>query len=62
MSCSAVRHDTLSSPTCSYLDVIIDICKKMQTGMADYAHKAQTTGSVYIGLMESLDQILAFPR
>lgn len=39
----------------SYLDVIIDICKKMQVGMADYAHKAQTTGSVYVEKTEEYD-------
>ena len=31
-----------------YKTVIIDICQKMQTGMADYAHKAATTGSTYL--------------
>ncbi|KAH8104129.1 squalene synthase [Cristinia sonorae] len=37
------------------LDIIIDITKKMQTGMADYAHKAQTTGSVYVEKIEEYD-------
>ena len=39
----------------SYLDVIIAICKKMQVGMADYAHKVQTTGSVYVEKTEEYD-------
>ncbi|KAI0078718.1 squalene synthase [Panus rudis PR-1116 ss-1] len=38
-----------------YLDVIIDICKKMEVGMADYAHKAHTTGSVYLEKVEEYD-------
>jgi farnesyl-diphosphate farnesyltransferase len=28
--------------------IIVDICQKMQTGMADYAHTAATSGSVYV--------------
>ncbi|KIP07416.1 hypothetical protein PHLGIDRAFT_35427 [Phlebiopsis gigantea 11061_1 CR5-6] len=39
----------------SYLDVIVDITKKMEAGMADYAHKAQTTGSVYLEKIEEYD-------
>ncbi|OCH96268.1 squalene synthase [Obba rivulosa] len=31
-----------------YREIIIDITKKMETGMADYAHKAATTGEVYL--------------
>ncbi|KAF9819317.1 hypothetical protein IEO21_02205 [Rhodonia placenta] len=31
-----------------YRDVIIDITLKMETGMADYAHRAATTGEVYV--------------
>jgi farnesyl-diphosphate farnesyltransferase len=31
-----------------YKIVILDICEKMETGMADYAHKAATTGSIYL--------------
>ncbi|KAI0676095.1 squalene synthase [Trametes maxima] len=31
-----------------YLDIIIDITEKMQTGMADYAHKAATTNELYV--------------
>lgn len=38
-----------------YLKVIIEITKKMENGMADYAHKAQTTGSVYVELIEEYD-------
>ena len=38
-----------------YLDVIVDITKKMEAGMADYAHKAQTTGSVYLEKIEEYD-------
>ena len=34
--------------TSSYKSIIIDICLKMETGMADYAHKAATTGSIYL--------------
>lgn len=40
---------------CRYLDVIIESCKKMEAGMADYAHKAQTTGSVYVEKVEEYD-------
>jgi farnesyl-diphosphate farnesyltransferase len=29
-------------------EVIIDICHKMQAGMADYAHAAATSGSIYL--------------
>ena len=36
-----------------YRDIIIDICEKMQTGMADYAHKAATTKSIYV---ETIDE------
>jgi farnesyl-diphosphate farnesyltransferase len=32
----------------SYKAVILDICQKMETGMADYAHKAATTGTIYL--------------
>ncbi|EMD39123.1 hypothetical protein CERSUDRAFT_152093 [Gelatoporia subvermispora B] len=31
-----------------YREIIIDITKKMETGMADYAHKAATSGEVYL--------------
>jgi len=39
----------------SYKAVIIDICHKMQTGMADYAHKAATTGSIYLATTAEYD-------
>ncbi|KAI0825646.1 squalene synthase [Irpex lacteus] len=38
-----------------YLDVIIDTTKKMEAGMADYAHQAQTTGKVYLEKTEEYD-------
>ncbi|KAK7686280.1 hypothetical protein QCA50_010504 [Cerrena zonata] len=38
-----------------YLEVIIDITHKMEVGMADYAHKAATTGSVYLEKIEEWD-------
>ncbi|EKM50063.1 uncharacterized protein PHACADRAFT_264568 [Phanerochaete carnosa HHB-10118-sp] len=38
-----------------YLDVIVEITKKMEAGMADYAHKAQTTGEVYLEKIEEYD-------
>lgn len=39
----------------SYKKVIIDICQKMETGMADYAHKAATTGAIYLETVEEYD-------
>jgi farnesyl-diphosphate farnesyltransferase len=36
-------------------EVIVDICKKMQTGMADYAHAAATSGSIYLEKIEDYD-------
>ncbi|KAG2012140.1 squalene synthase, variant 2 [Coprinopsis cinerea AmutBmut pab1-1] len=38
-----------------YKTVIIDICRKMETGMADYAHKAATTGSIYLSTIAEYD-------
>ncbi|RDB27766.1 Squalene synthase [Hypsizygus marmoreus] len=38
-----------------YRDVIIDITEKMETGMADYAHKAATTGSIYLETVAEYD-------
>jgi farnesyl-diphosphate farnesyltransferase len=32
----------------SYRDIIVDICYNMETGMTDFAHKAATTGSIYL--------------
>ncbi|KIK80433.1 hypothetical protein PAXRUDRAFT_235154, partial [Paxillus rubicundulus Ve08.2h10] len=31
-----------------YKEIILDTCAKMEVGMADYTHKAATSGSVYI--------------
>jgi len=31
-----------------YRDVIVDICSKMEVGMADFAHRAVTTGEIYL--------------
>ncbi|KAF5361147.1 hypothetical protein D9758_009016 [Tetrapyrgos nigripes] len=31
-----------------YRDIILDVTEKMETGMADFAHKAATTGSIYL--------------
>ncbi|KAH0579769.1 hypothetical protein H2248_002606 [Termitomyces sp. 'cryptogamus'] len=39
----------------SYRDVIVDITEKMETGMADYAHKAATTGSIYLDTIAEYD-------
>jgi farnesyl-diphosphate farnesyltransferase len=36
-------------------DVIVEICEKMETGMADFAHKAATTGEVYLEKIEDWD-------
>ncbi|EIW75325.1 squalene synthase [Coniophora puteana RWD-64-598 SS2] len=38
-----------------YKKVILDICEKMETGMADYAHKAATTGSIYVETVSEYD-------
>ncbi|KAG6902950.1 hypothetical protein C0995_009342 [Termitomyces sp. Mi166 len=39
----------------SYRDVIVDIAEKMETGMADYAHKDATTGSIYLNTIAEYD-------
>ncbi|KAG5644248.1 hypothetical protein DXG03_008786 [Asterophora parasitica] len=39
----------------SYRDIIVDITLKMATGMADYAHKAATTGSIYLETIAEYD-------
>ena len=39
----------------SYKAVIVDICHKMEIGMADYAHKAATTGSIYLDTVSEYD-------
>ncbi|PFH45558.1 hypothetical protein AMATHDRAFT_8988 [Amanita thiersii Skay4041] len=38
-----------------YKTIIIDICRKMETGMADYTHKAATTGSIYLETVAEYD-------
>ncbi|KAH9479150.1 Squalene synthase [Psilocybe cubensis] len=38
-----------------YKSIIIDIALKMETGMADYAHKAATTGSIYLETVAEYD-------
>ncbi|KAH7891005.1 squalene synthase [Phlebopus sp. FC_14] len=38
-----------------YKEVILDICRKMETGMADYAHKAVTTDTVYLETIAEYD-------
>ena len=38
-----------------YRDVIVDICQKMQTGMADYAHKAAMSGKLGLDKNEDFD-------
>ncbi|KAF8159225.1 squalene synthase [Crassisporium funariophilum] len=38
-----------------YKAVILDITLKMETGMADYAHKAATTGSIYLETVAEYD-------
>ncbi|KAL0954204.1 hypothetical protein HGRIS_005332 [Hohenbuehelia grisea] len=38
-----------------YRAVILSICEKMATGMADYAHKAATTGSIYLETIAEYD-------
>ncbi|KAG7451477.1 farnesyl-diphosphate farnesyltransferase [Guyanagaster necrorhizus] len=39
----------------AYKAVIVDITEKMENGMADYAHKAATTGEIYLGTTEEYD-------
>ncbi|KAG6820540.1 hypothetical protein H0H93_015711 [Arthromyces matolae] len=39
----------------SYREVIVDIAEKMATGMADYAHKAAATGSIYLNTIAEYD-------
>ncbi|KAG6898017.1 hypothetical protein C0992_007013 [Termitomyces sp. T32_za158] len=47
--------DELNSLDPSYRDVIVNIAEKMETGMADYAHKAATTGSIYLDTIAEYD-------
>ncbi|KAF9497899.1 farnesyl-diphosphate farnesyltransferase [Pleurotus eryngii] len=54
-----VEYDTVIEevnrlPT-EYRAVILSITEKMATGMADYAHKAATTGSIYLETIEEYD-------
>ncbi|TFK53848.1 farnesyl-diphosphate farnesyltransferase [Heliocybe sulcata] len=41
------------APDCR--DVIVDICHKMEVGMADYAHKAASTSSLYLATVAEYD-------
>jgi farnesyl-diphosphate farnesyltransferase len=41
--------------TPQYKAIVIDITLKMETGMADYAHKAATTGSIYLDTTAEYD-------
>ncbi|KZT10188.1 squalene synthase [Laetiporus sulphureus 93-53] len=50
-----VVSEELNRVDARYLDVIIDITKKMETGMADYAHRAATTGQLYIEKVAEYD-------
>jgi farnesyl-diphosphate farnesyltransferase len=36
-------------------EVIVDICYRMETGMADYAHAAATSGHIYLEKVEEYD-------
>ncbi|KAF8650217.1 hypothetical protein AX16_005350 [Volvariella volvacea WC 439] len=38
-----------------YREIIIDIAHKMENGMADYAHKAATTGAIYLETVAEYD-------
>ena len=51
---SPLQYDFLINNN-RYKDVIIDICQKMETGMADYTHKAAKTGSMYLDTVEEYD-------
>ncbi|KAL7280692.1 hypothetical protein ACG7TL_005631 [Trametes sanguinea] len=45
--------DELNRLDARYRDIILDICEKMETGMADFAHRAATTDQVYV---ETIDE------
>ncbi|KAH9839709.1 squalene synthase [Rhodofomes roseus] len=47
--------DELLTLDAKYRDVILDITLKMETGMADYAHRASTTGEVYVEKISDYD-------
>ncbi|KAI0924477.1 terpene cyclase, variant 2 [Taiwanofungus camphoratus] len=51
----AVVSEELNRVDTKYLDVIIDITQKMENGMADYAHRAATTGEVYVEKISDYD-------
>ena len=36
-------------------DVIVDVCHKMETGMADFAHHAVVSGEISLATMEDYD-------
>ena len=38
-----------------YRAIIVDICQKMQTGMADYTHKAATSKAIYLETIAEYD-------
>ncbi|KIM39543.1 hypothetical protein M413DRAFT_447022 [Hebeloma cylindrosporum] len=54
-----VEYDTIVEEvnrlTPEYKNIIMDITLKMETGMADYAHKAATTGSIYLETIAEFD-------
>ncbi|KAF5316731.1 hypothetical protein D9619_006826 [Psilocybe cf. subviscida] len=54
-----IEYDTVVEEvnrlTPQYKNIIIDITLKMETGMADYAHKAATTGSIYLETIAEYD-------
>jgi farnesyl-diphosphate farnesyltransferase len=50
---SVVEEVNLLKP--EYKAIIMDICEKMEVGMADYAHKAVTTGLVYLETVAEYD-------
>ncbi|THH16848.1 hypothetical protein EW146_g3856 [Bondarzewia mesenterica] len=39
----------------SYREVIVDICHKMENGMADFTHRAATAGSIYLDTVADYD-------
>ncbi len=49
------RFSTIFPTPCRYKAVIVDITEKMENGMADYAHKAATTGKIYLETTEEYD-------
>jgi len=51
----AVLIDEVNLLKPEYKTIIVDICKKMQMGMADFSHQAATTGSIYLDKVEDYD-------